>query len=154
MTALARYERFWTKVDVRAPDECWPWRRAIANTGYGTFHWDARGPISAHVAAWLLVGRPKPPRGFTLDHTCRHRWCVNPNHLQVVTRGQNVLLGEGFAARNARKTHCKRGHPFDGTNTLHIRYLTGPHAGQAGRRCRTCVNAAARARYQKKKREA
>jgi hypothetical protein len=53
-----------------------------------------------------------------------------------VTRGQNVLRGEGPSARHARQTHCKRGHPFDQRNT----YVTP----QGWRACRTCNSAPGR----------
>lgn len=64
--------------------------------------------------------------------TCPHRACVNPAHLRVVTHAVNTLTGNGFAAANARKTHCIRGHEFTTENTL-------PRRGRYGRRCRTCA---------------
>jgi len=61
---------------------------------------------------WLV------PLGLELDHLCRVRRCVNPEHLEEVTHQTNVLRGEGVAAINAAKTHCPQGHPYDEKNTL------------------------------------
>lgn len=53
------------------------------------------------------------PEGLELDHTCRRNNCINPFHLEAVTGRENVLKGNGIAAINARKTHCKGGHLLD-----------------------------------------
>lgn len=66
---------------------------------------------------------------MTLDHLCRNRLCVNPEHLEVVSRGENVLRGVGVTAENKRKTHCAHGHEFTTENTY--RYGNKRH-------CRTC----------------
>ncbi len=54
--------------------------------------------------------------GLVLDHICRNRLCANPDHLEPVTAQENILRGEGLPAQNARKTHCRRGHAFEGDN--------------------------------------
>lgn len=73
------------------------------------------------------------PEGLEIDHLCRNRWCVNPDHLEAVTRRENIMRGDGpkkLGELNSKKTHCKHGHPFDKENT---RYRpTG------GRSCRIC----------------
>lgn len=67
--------------------------------------------ISAHTFAYrIVVGHV--PNGLELDHLCRVRHCVNPNHLEPVTRKENVLRGAGISAQNSRKVYCKRGHKF------------------------------------------
>jgi hypothetical protein len=70
------------------------------------------------------------PRGMTLDHICRNRDCCNPAHLEPVTVKENILRGDSLSARNARKTHCHRGHPLAGDN------LSLPPSG--GRKCKAC----------------
>jgi len=57
------------------------------------------------------------PDGFQLDHLCRNRACANPTHLEPVTHAENLLRGAGWSGRNARKTHCPQGHPYDAVNT-------------------------------------
>ena len=106
------------------PDgECWRWTGSISPNGYGRFNL-----IYAHRRSYELHVGPIP-EGLTIDHLCRHRWCVNPAHLEPVTRGENVLRGVGPSAQHARKTHCKRGHPLSGENLrVHAR----------GRECAIC----------------
>lgn len=79
-------------------------------SGYGVLRVDGR-MVGAHRIAYELANGPIPD-GMVIDHLCRVRCCVNPAHMEVVTRGENVLRGIGTAATNARKTHCKRGHPL------------------------------------------
>ena len=71
------------------------------------------------------------PKGLTVDHTCRNRRCVNPNHMEIVTQKENNARGNSPSAINARKTHCKRGHPFSGDN-LYV------DPGRQSRHCRAC----------------
>ena len=93
-------ERFWSKVD--ATGDCWLWTAALNSGGYGAF----RSRPAHRVAYELLVG----PIQDTLDHLCRNRRCVNPDHLEPVSSVENVMRGESIAARNARKATCQRGH--------------------------------------------
>lgn len=71
------------------------------------------------------------PDGLELDHLCRNRRCVNPEHLEAVTHHVNLLRGNTIPARNARKTHCPNGHAYDETNT----YVS---AARGYRQCRAC----------------
>lgn len=107
--------------------ECWEWTGGRQHDGYG-WVWTGARPGYAHrvVYEWL-VG--PVPEGLELDHLCRNRTCVNPDHLEPVTRRENILRGEGITAQQARQTHCKRGHPLSGDNL----YRHGGH-----RKCRAC----------------
>ena len=62
----------------------------------------------------------KIPKGKVIDHTCRVRNCVNPNHLQVITFRKNILIGKGIPAINHAKKFCKNGHEFKKKNTFFI----------------------------------
>jgi len=142
---LAR--RFWSKVRVVGPDECWEWDKAVDRQGYGRFRVGGRaGQMQeAHRVAYQIAVGPIPP-GFEVDHVrargCRCRSCVNPMHLQAVTPKVNSQRSTAGAANRARQlalTHCKRDHEFTPANTA-IKPTTG------ARRCRTCDRDAARAR--------
>lgn len=124
-------DRFWAKV--RDDGDCWIWTAHVNPQGYGEFGRRGAGcrkgkSTRAHRIAYELVVGQIPP-GLVLDHLCRNRACVNPAHLEVVTVRENILRGSGFAALNARKTHCPRGHE-----------LTPDNVYRRGRRrvCRTC----------------
>ena len=125
--------RFWTRVDKNGPlfqgTPCWLWTGTITNT-YG-YLWiiGKRTSVPAHRIAYEILIGPIPS-GLQIDHLCRNRICVNPAHLEVVTRRENILRGIGPTAIHARSTHCPRGHEYD--------YIQ-PRYGF--RRCRKCMNA-------------
>ena len=110
MSATAS-ERFWAKVDRDDPAGCWLWTAGATGRGYGAFKFDDRQEPAHRIAYRLMVGPIADD--MTLDHLCRVRRCVNPAHLEVVSRGENVLRVIGPSATNARKTRAACGHPFD-----------------------------------------
>lgn len=116
---------FWTYVE-KGPD-CWMWTGTVTGR-YGQVMYRAK-KWSAHRLAYTLTIGPIPP-GMTLDHLCKVKTCVNPAHLEVVTRGENTLRGPGPSHDNALKTACKNGHPFNETNTY-----VNP---RGARSCRIC----------------
>ena len=88
-------QRFWSKVDKRGPDECWPWLGYRKPKGYGRFHYQGRNR-SAPVVALILSGIAIPD-GREPDHTCYNPPCVNPKHLDVVTSLENIQRGRARA---------------------------------------------------------
>ena len=110
---------------------CWIWTGATTSHGYGHLYVAAKHWSAPRLAYTLFVGQI-PPR-MEIDHLCRNRLCVNPAHLEPVTTRTNLVRGSGWSGRNAQKTHCKHGHPFDEHNTR-IR-----HRGHRRHRyCREC----------------
>lgn len=120
--------RFWSKVEKTST--CWLWTDKPNSSGYGLLGFRRDAKVYAHRLAVHLTRGPIPA-GMELDHICRTRHCVNPDHLEPVTHRVNGLRGIAPTAINARKTHCIRGHAFTPENT-HIN-STG------GRRCRECM---------------
>lgn len=142
----AQFPRFWSKVNF--PDDltqCWLWQGGTNNSGYGSI--SIKGILSGthRVSYELLVG--PIPDGLVIDHLCRTRLCVNPNDMELVTKGENVLRGDSFAARNARKAYCIHGHPFNKINTHYL----FTREGTTRRVCRACGRKRSKSHYQRRK---
>lgn len=106
-------DRFCDRVDVGHPLGCWLWAGALNSSGYGQFRINGVR-LTAHTAAYTLLRGPLPP-GLVLDHLCRVRHCVNPDHLEPVTVSENIRRAWASGAlRGARHKAlgetCKRGH--------------------------------------------
>lgn len=123
---LLASQRFWMKVAI-VPSGCWEWTAGLWGGGYGRFVVDGRH-VQAHRWAYESLVGPIPVN-LQLDHLCRNRRCVNPNHLEPVSNRENGIRGIGIASR-ALATHCKHGHEFTEENT-NIR-------PNGTRRCRRC----------------
>lgn len=91
-------ERFWSKVDTSGI--CWEWTAARSD-GYGQFKSGPGEPAGAHRWAYQYLVGPIPV-GVQLDHLCRNRACVNPDHLEPVSQRENILRGYGGAGRTIR----------------------------------------------------
>ena len=106
-------------------DDCWEWTGATNGRSYGTISAEGergRRLLAHRVMYEALIG--PIPDGLEIDHLCRNQSCVNPDHLEPVTHGENVR--RGWKTR-ARRTHCKKGH--------HYTYVNGRN------RCATCREA-------------
>ena len=131
-------ERFWSKVDVRGPDECWPWTGAHIPQGYGSLgavlvEGEVKSQVGAHRVSFFLEHGRWP---VVARHSCDVKDCVNPAHILDGSHADNARDAHerGLHPGNGRKhwTHCKRGHEFTPENTR-IRKGTGQRV------CRDCV---------------
>lgn len=93
-------------------NNCWVWQRPVDRDGYGSFYFMKKGR-RAHRVSWFFKNGAIP-EGMVIDHICKNRKCVNPDHLRCITKKQNTLENSmSVGAINANKTTCKNGHPFD-----------------------------------------
>lgn len=162
---------------VQKTDTCWLWTGGKNTSGYGQCSVGRGTQVAHRIVYEALVG--PIPNGLTLDHLCRVRHCVNPAHMEPVTKGENTRRGK------AAKTHCNRGHPLSGDNLVPLisgyrackecarlrdlgvkimrgrsnadkkvcksgHEFTAARSGGKGRRCRVCANLA-NARYHARK---
>lgn len=141
----AQVERFWAKVEPEPNSGCYLWVGAIQRRrhgAYGVFQaYGQRTTNSAHVFAYRMA-KGALPIGTEIDHLCRNTQCVNPDHLEAVPRRVNLLRGQTLVAMNAEKTHCPKGHSYEGENVKYIFGRTGTM-----RVCRECLRQKARLRY-------
>lgn len=111
-------QRFDASYKVDPSTGCWLWQRYVMPNGYCYIGVGGRGNNQyAHRVSYERFKGPIPD-GMQVDHLCRVRHCVNPDHLEAVTQRENALRGVSFSAQNARKTHCDRGHLLSGDNLI------------------------------------
>ncbi len=137
--------RFWAKVNKSSgvfklvqgeQSECWTWQSSMLPKGYGTTKYKGKG-IAAYKLAYMLSIGPVPD-GLELDHLCRTRRCVRPDHLEPITHLENIRRG---ICANREKATCLKGHPFDVIR-------------KSGKRdCSVCHKALVRAYHLRKKQE-
>jgi hypothetical protein len=115
---------------------CWLWLGVLNRGGYG---------MVKHLGVYRMAHRESflkhrgpIPGGLELDHLCRTRACVNPDHLEPVTHKENIRRGS-----RAMVTHCPSGHPYSPDNTY--------RDARGSRFCRSCKRASAARNYQKRK---
>ena len=90
-------QRFWERVTLSdPPEDCWSWRGYTNPAGYGICSLSSSdGRVKtgyAHRTAYELSYGPIP-EGLVIDHLCRNRSCINPTHVEVVTRALNTKRG-------------------------------------------------------------
>lgn len=135
-------ERIVASTAIDSISGCWVWGASFSREGYGVMAWiddSGRKQYGAHRVSFVAHGGVIP-EGMQLDHLCRNRSCVNPQHLEPVTPQENILrspIAQG--SLNAAKTHCPQGHPYDEANT---RLWTGRNSKGylvTSRNCKACT---------------
>lgn len=123
------YARIFEKIEQDEETGCWNWTSNKSPLGYGSISF-FRGPRQAHRVVYELMCEAIPADRPYLDHLCRNPSCVNPDHLEPVTQGENTRRGRSLEALREYKlsiTHCKNGHEL---------VWLGKQRG-----CRVCINA-------------
>jgi hypothetical protein len=102
--------RFMGKIQENPSTGCWEWKAYCGRSGYGRFALNGKMRNAHRVAFTHFVGDIVP--GLVIDHLCRVRRCVNPEHLRAVTNRENTLAegSEALVAIQAARTVCPRGH--------------------------------------------
>jgi hypothetical protein len=124
-------KRFWAKVE--KTDGCWLWTGGLNANGYGRFGAKRLNIHYAHRFSYHLEFGAIPD-GAEIDHLCRNRICVRPDHLEVVSHRQNIrrIPKQEHGKFQRQKTHCPQGHEYTPENT---------YSYQGWRQCRTCREA-------------
>ena len=115
---LPRKIPVWARIMQRIEEDsagCWNWVGHKNIDGYGIISIKDRPKYAHRIAYEEFVGPVDD--GKFIDHICRNRICVNPEHMESVTSRENTLRGVGITAMNAKKTHCPSGHEYSKKNT-------------------------------------
>ncbi len=123
--------KFWSKVDRRGADECWPWTGTKTRAGYGRISRNGRRYVATRLSWEIANGKPFPEGKFAC-HSCDNPNCVNPNHIWPGTLSENTrdAIAKGRANARALRRFCPNGHPLEGDNVIN---------SLAYRGCRTCA---------------
>lgn len=105
---------------------CALWTRGT-HKGYGYVNFQGR-KVKVHRLMYERFVGPVP-KGWHVHHECENRRCANFAHLKAMPAGKHVLLSDNCMGRNSRKTHCPRGHPYEGDNVI---------VRNASRFCKAC----------------
>lgn len=143
--SIENRNRFLSKITFNYQNNCWEWVGRLSVYGYGMF--DSRTIHKskriwmAHRISYALFRNLELMEDNVLDHLCRNRKCVNPEHLEIVSRRENVIRGNTIARKHMLTTHCPKGHEYTMDNLLKANLRRGQRC------CRECNRLKAKERY-------
>ena len=140
-----RAERFWNKVEILSPKQCWHWQASTQSSGYGAFAYTPKRIVTAHRVSWALANNngELPDSKLVVMHLCDNKLCVNPSHLTLATVAVNNLDAIKKGIRLSIEEHvgipilnqfCRHGHPRTTENTTFRKKDGYPYA-----LCRVCL---------------
>lgn len=135
------FDRFRAKYRVDESTGCWIWTAALMPNGYAQFRYSRAKNGYGHRFAYEHY-KGSIPDGKQIDHLCKVKACVNPDHLEIVVAKENIRRIGPRRSANREKTHCKHGHPLVGDNV----YRTPI----GGRVCKTCRRESGKQWYHQK----
>ncbi len=137
---------FIARIDKTNADGCWLWTGARMSQGYGNVLFKGRHHLAHRVAYELFIG--PIPEGLHIDHLChqpsectggpgcKHRLCLNPQHLQAVTNRENASPARSSHPYAFRNGKCRRGHDITDPANVDVIKKRGT------RRCLACSRSA------------
>jgi hypothetical protein len=127
MAARTLERVFWSHVS--KTDTCWLWTGPVLQNGYGRLCVRSQPHYAHRISHEMLIG--PIPDGLEIDHLCRVRNCVNPDHLEAVTHAENLRRAQPYREPHRPPTQCRKGHTYDIGTTY----------------CRSCASASNRRKY-------
>jgi hypothetical protein len=140
-TKKTTLELFHEKYIVDPVTGCWQWQAGTCGRGYSKIGYTRPDGTRRTVGAykWIMeqIHGPIAP-GYEPDHLCRNKLCVNPDHMEIVTRAENNRRRVAAYRENGKEMHwklrasgkCREGHEMTPENTIDKKDGT--------RTCRTC----------------
>lgn len=129
-------ERFYSQTIIS--NNCWEWTGHIMNAGYGALSTNSGTQLVHRYAYKQFIG--EIPDKMTIDHLCKNKLCVNPDHLEIVTRTENIRRCGlvGVAKVEASKKYCNKGHSYKLYGVRYKNGYTDYGTRKFARRCTKC----------------